>query len=59
MYTKTFKMHKLLNLEFPVGAQTVYIDGKRYTRKAFLLAIDKIKSRDTNGRFFKNVNEGW
>ncbi|MDC3133051.1 hypothetical protein OA501_02435 [Flavobacteriaceae bacterium] len=52
-------MNKLLNLEFPKGAQTVYVDGKRYTKKAFQSAIDKIKSQDTDGRFFKNVNEGW
>ena len=45
---------RLLFFEFPKGVNTLYIDGKRYTRSEFELAKKREKRRLKNGRFSKS-----
>jgi len=42
---------RILYFDFPEGIQTVFIDGKRYTRKDFELAKKREQRRLKNGRF--------
>ena len=44
-------MNKLLYLDFPNGARSLYIDGKRYTKESFQAAKRKIKQRNSKGQF--------
>ena len=41
--------------EFPNGVNTLYVDGKRYTRTEFELAKKREKRRLKNGRFTKSM----
>tara|TARA_B100000902_G_scaffold49277_1_gene56175 strand:- start:1502 stop:1651 length:150 start_codon:yes stop_codon:yes gene_type:complete len=42
---------RIINFEFPSGVDSVYIDGKRYTRTQFDRAKAREKRRDKKGRF--------
>ena len=42
---------RILFYEFPEGVNTIFIDGKRYTRESFLKACQREKRRQKNGRF--------
>jgi len=42
---------RILFYEFPDGVNTVFIDGKRYTRAEFVKACQREKRRLKNGRF--------
>jgi hypothetical protein len=42
---------RILFFNFPDGVSSVYIDGKRYTRTQFELALKREKRRLKNGRF--------
>jgi hypothetical protein len=41
--------------EFSNGVNTLYVDGKRYTRSEFELAKKREKRRLKNGRFTKSI----
>ena len=42
---------RIIYFEFPSGVDSVFIDGKRYTRTQFDRAMAREKSRDKKGRF--------
>jgi hypothetical protein len=42
---------RILLYNFPEGVDTLYIDGRRYTRDEFEKAINREKRRLKNGRF--------
>ena len=42
---------RIINFEFPAGVDSVFIDGKRYTRIQFDRAKAREKRRDKQGRF--------
>ena len=42
---------RILHFEFPSGVDSVFIDGKRYTRTQFDRGKAREKRRDKKGRF--------
>ena len=42
---------RIINFNFPDGVDSVFIDGKRYTRVQFNRAKAREKRRDKKGRF--------
>jgi hypothetical protein len=42
---------RIINFEFPSGVDSVFIDGKRYTRTQIYRAKAREKRRDKKGRF--------
>jgi hypothetical protein len=46
---------RLLILEFPEGASTLYVNGKTYTRQEFYKAQQLELRRGKSGRFVRKV----
>ena len=46
---------RILFFDFPEGVNSVYFDGKRYTRQEFEAARKREKRRLKNGRFSQAV----
>jgi hypothetical protein len=46
---------RILFFDFPEGVNSVYVDGKRYTRQEFEAARNREKRRLKNGRFSQAV----
>jgi len=46
----------LLHYTFPEGLTSIYINGKRYTKKEFNDAQRRQRNRDSKGRFAKKIN---
>ena len=42
---------RILHFEFPNGVDSVYIEGRRYTRVQFEKAKQRERRRDKTGRF--------
>lgn len=42
---------RITNFNFPIGVDSIFIDGKRYSRKLFDRAKAREKRRDKKGRF--------
>ena len=46
----------LLHYTFPQGLTSIYINGKRYTKKEFQDDQRRERNRDSKGRFAKKIN---
>ena len=46
----------LLHYTFPEGLTSIYINGKRFTKKEFQDAQRRERNRDSKGRFAKSIN---
>jgi len=46
----------LLHYTFPERLTSIYINGKRYTKKEFYDAQKRERNRDSRGRFAKKIN---
>ena len=46
----------LLHYTFPIGLTSIYINGKRFTKKEFEEAQRRERNRDSRGRFAKNIH---
>ena len=42
---------RILHYQFPKGVDSIFLDGKRYTRAEFEKAKEREKRRDKKGRF--------
>jgi hypothetical protein len=42
---------RILHFQFPKGVDSIFLDGKRYTRAEFEKAKAREKRRDKKGRF--------
>ena len=42
---------RILHFEFPKGVDSVFIEGRRYTKAQFERAKEREKRRDKRGRF--------
>ena len=47
---------RMLRYSFPEGVNTMYIEGKRYTRAEFKAACNRERRRLKNGRFSSTVH---
>lgn len=52
-------MRALSKMDFPEGAQSLYVDGKRYTKESFKQATNSFRQRDAKGRFIKRKETQW
>jgi hypothetical protein len=46
-----FMSRRILHFEFPKGVDSVFIEGRRYTKAQFERAKEREKRRDKKGRF--------
>ena len=51
IYNFVFMSRRILHFEFPKGVDSVFIEGRRYTKAQFERAKEREKRRDKKGRF--------
>ena len=45
----------LINMEFPNGIKSIYVNGKYYNKEEFINAKKRARLRNAKGRYVKNL----